>query len=308
MENRKAIIISLICFFVSLLLIAGYVQVRRGELTAEFGEEVEVVVAAENIPEFGYIRPSMLKTITVFKNFKQPQTVSDPKDVAGKSAYVPIYANEQVTLTKLVSQDGKPVLDRQIEKKFRAVTLTVSPQTGVGKLIRPGNRVDVLASVSYETPDGNLQFEIKTVVQNVMVLATGKNIQNAVPTRVKREVLSFLEEQFESSRRRDFANASMDGVATGRPDDAYSNITLQLSTEDAEKVVFIANRFGDNRIFFALRNSSDEGQEKIDTTLLDDVLGPDSDYGMSKRKPPPPAPPKGPRFYDSRGGTPVPVD
>lgn len=308
MENRRAVIISLICFLISLLLIAGFVQVRRSELTSEFGDEVQVVVAAENIPEYGYIRPNMLKTVTVFKNFKQPQTVSDIRDIAGKSAYVPIYAGEQVTLTKLITQDGKPVLDRQIEKKNRAVTIGVSPTTGVGRLIRPGNRVDILTAVSYETPDGSIQFEIKTIVQNVMVLATGKTIQNAVPTRVKREVLTFLEEQFETNRRKDFATSGMDGLATARSDDNYSTVTLQLSAEDAEKVIFISNRFSDQKIFFTLRNSSDEATDKIETTLLDDVLGPDSDYGLTKRKPPPPAPPRQPRFYDSRGGAPVPVD
>jgi hypothetical protein len=41
-------------------------------------------------------------------------------------------------------------------------------------------------------------------------------------------------------------------------------------------------------------------------TLLDQVLGPDSDYGKSKRKPPPVVAPK-PKFYDSKGGQAVPV-
>jgi len=308
MENRRAIIISLICFIISMMLIMAYVNVRRHELTAEFGEEVPVVVAAETIPDYQVIRPGMLKIVTVFKNYRQPQTVTDISDIVGKSAFATIYKDEQVTLTKLITQDGRPVLDRQIEKKMRAITLPVTPFMCVSRLIRPGNRVDVLTSVNYDTPDGGLMYEIKTVLQNVLVLATGKQISNAVPTRVNREVLQFLEEQFEARKRRDFTSASMEGLPVTRADDNYSNITVQLSPEDAEKLQYLTSKFGDGRIYLALRNSADVNADNLDTTILDDVLGPESDYGASKRKPPPLPPPKPPRFFDSRGSDVIPVE
>lgn len=303
MENKRAIIISLICFLISMLLIAAYTRVKRHELTSEFGEEVSVVVATQLIPEYATIRPDMLKITTVFKNFRQPNTVEDGELVIGKSTYVAIYPGEQITLTKLVNQDGRPVLDRQIEKKMRAVTIPIAPHTGVGRLIRPGNHVDILTTVNYDV-DGATTFEVKTVLQNVLVLATGKNIQNQVPTRISREVMNFLEEKFEEKKRKDFSTASIESLATGRPDDAYSNITLQLDPHDAEKLLFLSSTLGDSRLYFTLRNSADQTIEKIDTTLLDEVLGPESDYGFSKRKPPPPPPPKPPRFIDSKGGQP----
>ncbi len=151
MENRRAIILSGICFLISMLLITAYVHVKRAELTSDFQEEVTVVVAAKNIPEYGTIREDMLKEVMVFKKFRQPQTVSSIQDIVGKSTYVPIYEGEQVTLSKLVSQDGKPVLARQVAKSTRAVTIPISVRNAVAKLIRPGNRVDVLAAANYET-------------------------------------------------------------------------------------------------------------------------------------------------------------
>src|SRR4051812_42096447 len=141
MENKRAVIISLICFGISMLLIAMYVHVKRREMTMEFGEEVPVVVAIKPIPEYGLIRPGMVGVKTVFKNFRQPQTVEDPDEVIGKATFVNIYNGEQITMTKLVNQDGKPVLDRQVEKRMRAVTIQISPHTGVGRLVRAGNRV-----------------------------------------------------------------------------------------------------------------------------------------------------------------------
>ncbi len=307
MENKRAIIIALICFLISMLLITAYTTVRRNELTREFGEEVDVVVATQAISEFGLIRPDMVTTARVFKKFRQPTTVSDVEDVIGKSTYVLIYPGEQITLTKLINQDGRPVLDRQVEKKMRAMTLTIAPHTSVSRLIRPGNRIDILTTVNYDS-DGSTLFEVKTLVQNVLVLATGKNIQNAVPTRVNREVLSFLEEDFERKRRKDFGTSSTESLASTRPIDDYSTVTLQFTPDDAERIAFITHTFGDQRLYFTLRNSADQEIAKLDTTLLDEVLGPDSDYGFSKRKPPPLPPPRQPRFIDSRGGTPVPVD
>ena len=50
--------------------------------------------------------------------------------------------------------------------------------------IRAGNRVDVLAAPNYDY-NGQTIFEVKTVVQNALVLAAGKSIQNEVPTRVR---------------------------------------------------------------------------------------------------------------------------
>lgn len=305
MENKRAILISIVCFMISLLLINAYVKLKTRELTRDFGQEVPVVVAAAPIPEYGIIRPEMLEVRMVFKKFQQAQTVSDPADIIGKAAYVPLYEGEQITLGKLIYQDGKPVLDRQVEKKMRAVTLNISPHTGVGRLVRPGNRIDVIATVNYEQ-NGATNFEIKTLVQNVLVLATGKNLNNTVPSRVNRDVLNLLEADFEQRKRKDFYSASTANLPTSRPDDEYSHITLQLTPDEAEKILYISHNFGDARLYFTLRNSSDRNPVNVASTILDDVLGPDSDYGDAKRKPPPVVPAQ-PKYIDDVGGQQVPV-
>lgn len=299
MENRRPFIVSSICFLISIMLISAYVSVKRAELTADFGEEVSVVVATVNIGEYATITPDMVRTTTVFKKFRQPATVTAASDVVGHSTYVPIYADEQITLTKLIQQDGKPVLDRLVEQKTRAVTILVSPHTGVGRLIRPGNRVDVMVVPSYEAK-GETIYEAKTVLQNRLVLATGKNIYNQVPSRIDREVLGYIKSEFEARRRRDYYGRS-ENLSTTRPTDAYSHITLQLTPEETEQILYLVNTFGDRALYFTLRNSADNEELKIKTTLLDDVLGPDSDYGKSKRKSPPIVRPP-PRFYDAIGG------
>ncbi len=299
-EDRKAFIIAGICFVISIMLVSAYVSVRRNELTEAFGEEVDVVVAAEDIPEFATITPDMVKSdVKVFKAFKQPQTVADVEDVIGKSTYVSIAKGEQITLTKLVQQDGSPVLGRLVEKDSRALTVLISPQSGVGKLIRPGNRVDIMATVSFQTKGANV-FEVKTALQNILVLATGRSIHNQVPPHVDREVLGYIKSEFESRKRQDFYGRN-ENIQRTRSTDNYSHMTLQVTPEQAESLLFLINNFGDKSLYFVLRNSGDSKDEKVATTILDDVLGPESDYGRSKRKPPPVVR-KGPQFYDSVGG------
>lgn len=305
-EKKRAVIISAICFLVAMLLISGYLKVRRDELTREFGEEVDVVVAKQGIGEYDLLRPDLLEVRPVFKAFRQPQTASRIEEVVGKSAFIPIYAGEQITFTKLVHQDGRPVLDRQLSKSFRALTLAVSASSGVSKLIRPGNRVDVLIVPHYEK-EGSMTFEVKTLLQNVLVLATGKTIQNAVPSRANREVLGYLEDEYGKRKRKDVSNVSPTNLETGRPTDEYNSVTLQVTPEDAEKLHFMETVFSANRIVLTMRNSADQTVEALDTTILDEVLGPESDYGASKRKLPPPIPPPPPRFYDSVNGMPVEV-
>lgn len=275
-----------------MLLISGYISIKEKELTKDFGTLVDVVVASKPISEYQTIQPGDLEIRKVYKNFKQPLTVENISEVAGKASYVPIALGEQITLTKLVHQDGRPVLDRQLERKMRAVTVMVSPASGVGRLIRPGNRVDLIIAVSYDR-GGKGVFEVKTLFQNVAVLATGKRIQNEIPSRVDRELLNYIEEANAKLKRKDLFGNGTDGLASARPDDNYNHVTVQLPTEDAEKLLFLLGKYGDKAVYLTLRNTTDLAMEKLPTTLLDNVLGPDSNYGRSKRKPPvynPPAP------------------
>jgi pilus assembly protein CpaB len=316
MAMNRSMILSVVSFGVALALVAGYTNMRQTEVTKDFGEKVTVVVAKESIPEYGLIRKEQLGTAVIYKKFVQPQTMKVDSDsdedlakaasqLIGKSAYVNIYAGEQITLTKLVHQDGKPVLDRQLEKNSRAVTIQIAPHTGVGRLIRPGNRVDILVPARFEL-NNEAQIEVKTVFQNVLVVATGKAIVNGVPTRVNRAVLSSLESEFESQRRKDLYQTNLDPSTTARPDDNYNTVTVQLPTSEAEKLILLQHEIGDQQLYLTLRNTADESVAKLQTTLLDQVLGPDSAFGRSKIKPVE-LPPAEPKFYDSEGGKLKPV-
>lgn len=306
---NKTVILAIIAFGIAMVLVSAYSSVRQSELTRDFGEVIEIVVAAKTIPEYGLIRREHLTTALVNKKFVQPQTIQVQSgdelsqlasEVIGKSSYVNIYQGEQITLTKLIAQEGKPVLDKQLEKQNRAITITISPHTGVGRLIRPGNKVDILIAAQYKK-ESKPTVEVKTVFQNVLVLATGKAVVNSVPTRVSRAVLGSLEAEFEAQRRKDLYQTTLDPATTSRPDDNYNTITVQLPLTDAEKLLFLQSSFGDQALYFTLRNNGDDATVPLQTTLLDQVIGQDSALGRSKIKAPEFKAPE-PKYFDNEGG------
>ncbi len=318
MENKRALIISLVCAIISILLISAFVKVRTHEITSQFGELVYVVIASKNekatpITEYKLIKQDQLELVPIYKKFVQPSAVvvasEDEKyeafsKIVGRSSYVDIAPGEQITLTKLISHEGKTLLDRQIAADTRAVTLAITQFSGVGRLIRPGDRVDILTTVHYEMK-GEVVFEVKTILQNVLVLATGRSIQNEIPTRVQPEILDQVETQFLRTKRKDWGSGGT-FRASSRPSDDYDTLTIQVTPEEAKKILFLVESFGSNRLYFTLRNKADTEIVNLETTLLDNVLGPESDYGRSLRKPPQ-IPPLKPRFYDNRGGESIPI-
>ncbi|NBY20484.1 hypothetical protein EBQ74_09665, partial [bacterium] len=92
---------------------------------------------------------------------------------------------------------------------------------------------------------------------------------------------------------------------TSRPDDNYTHMTLQLTPEDSDKLLLLQNTIGDAKLYYTLRNSADLTVANLETTILDQVLGPDSELGRSKIKPQPLQPLK-PRYMDMEGEAAVP--
>ena len=129
MENKRAIVIALICFLISMLLINAYAKVRRHELTSEFGEEVTVVVAAKDIPEYGMIRPDMLGTQAIFKKFRQPFPQARPKACKPLTSTLPISSLKARSPGKL-GMKSPPTLNRltntleTLESESGKVTVT----------------------------------------------------------------------------------------------------------------------------------------------------------------------------------------
>jgi pilus assembly protein CpaB len=136
-----------------------------------------VVVAGSDLDVGADLTAEDLKVVAWPKGSLPAQTISDPKEVVGRSVIAPMVQNEPVVLTKLSSKDAGAGLPPAIPPGLRALSVRVNEVIGVAGYVTPGTRVDVLATVN---PTGNGgDVTSKVVLTNVQVLAAGTKLERA---------------------------------------------------------------------------------------------------------------------------------
>ena len=164
-------------------------EAERKTLLAQVQElsqsSVEVLVAQKDIQEGEAVTAAHLDRRAVPQAYVQPYVMTRPVDVLGLVALVPIAQGEQMLRNKLGQADevqAGRTLSGLTPKGKRAVTIGTDALTGVGGLIHPGDRVDVLWT--FERPTGNTEeptLVTVTLFQNVPVLAVGDQLVGSKP-------------------------------------------------------------------------------------------------------------------------------
>lgn len=140
----------------------------------------DVVVAAVDIPENTEITANMVMLSPVATEALLPDCMKDPESVIGMVLSSDVYAGEQIVSDRLVrvgeTDEKSNTLAYVIEPGMRAVTINVTPSTGGGNLVKPGNHVDVVMNYSYTEAASNGEDKAKVeasrlLLQNVQVLA-----------------------------------------------------------------------------------------------------------------------------------------
>ena len=180
-------------------------------------EAVPVIVAAVDLPWGTKLNSETIKRTPYLKESLPPGYFSDVDAMEGRVLIVSLKQNEPILETKLapisVSTGGVSAV---VTPGKRAISVKGDKVLGISGFIKPGNRVDVLVTLTQGTKN-----EItKIVLENVLVLATGKEIQE--------------NDKGEPS-----------------PVDVY---TLEVTPEEGEKLSLAASK---GRLQFALRNVTD---------------------------------------------------
>lgn len=256
MNQSKAFIVSFGAAALAMLLVFFYINSEKQKIKAEYGSTVMVVVAKEDINEMQEIKAEMLTTKPVPKNFQQPGSNGDPRTFEGSVASAPIKADEQVLLTKVYLKGSDTGIASQVSIHHRGISIPVNDVTGVTRLLKPGDRVDIIANVQYPGENG-VQSEIKTILQNVHVLAVGEQVQNNIPA-------VFDTDPVTGGR---FAK-NIRGSRT------FNTVTIEVTPVDAQKVIYIVE--SGVGLFLTLRNPVDRQVASIPTLTVDEVLGENS--------------------------------
>ncbi len=164
MRNKSMfLIIACVCGAVAAV---GASQLIQGQSTSPV-QTTEIFVAAREIGEATKLTADMM-TLEPWPADRVPQgATNDLKLLEGKIASQRFFAGEPVMLAKLID-DGEQ-LNARIPDGFSVVSMAADGAKSVGNLVRPGDRVNVMAwfSKSDQIPETG----VRTVLRGVKVFA-----------------------------------------------------------------------------------------------------------------------------------------
>jgi pilus assembly protein CpaB len=258
--------LAVLTFVLILALFPGGGQTPGGpNATATVPTTVTVVVAAADIPLGTPVTADMLSTKVVSVNAARADAYQDPSQAIGQVARRPILSGGQVgnaDFALIQNADQVPV---PVGKK--AMAISVSELTGVGKLVYPGDTVDLVISLDSnaikvvtlqppnKSPYGHddalnpLTVKAPVLLQGLQVLATIDSPEGQAPA----------------------ANGNGGAAASPAPTGPILTgtnklIILAVTDSQAEAILY-ARTIG--TIDLVLRNTADAGQtETTDGVIL----------------------------------------
>jgi len=226
MRNKRLVIAltgAVLCGLIGVMLVTRYLSNVQA-FTKDLGN---VVVAKQEIPLGEKITAEQL-ALAPIPNGSLPQGVfRKMEDVVGRVAITPIGVRETITNMKLAPSGTGGGLSAVIPEGYRAMTVKVDDVVGVSGFIMPGSFVDIVAIVTPISQAGAINGPIsKIVLQNIKVLASGAKIDSPENQRTPSEVKA---------------------------------VTVQVTPEQAEKLVLAANQ---GKLQLVMRNYGDQEDTK----------------------------------------------
>jgi len=269
--NNRAMTMALLIACIAVFLVSSWVGDVEERAKKRFGTNVMILKAKVDIKESQTITEEMLAREYVPKSFIEPSAIvfertskdddeneeemkKSMRSLSGAVAIVPIKKGEQITYNKITEPGIRTGLAPQIAPGRRAIAMNVSNQSSVSKLIKPGDRVDVIAVLDMGA--GKDSKISKTILQDVVVLSVGQNVTNNIPRKL--EV--------------DGNKATYRSLST---DSSYDTITVEVEPEQAQVVALVAGN-GENALTLVLRNNDDTERKNLGSVMMSDILGGDA--------------------------------
>ena len=151
---------------------------REKELTQGM-EMGKVLIAKLDIPPRTVIKEDLVDIAEVPRRYMQHgvreiKTQSDIKLISNLVSAVRISKGNQITDSALLSLSPEAGLSVKVPLGQRGITLPVD--NDLIKLVKPGDRVDLLVTFDAAMADGRKEKVTVTLLQNVLVLGVGQNL------------------------------------------------------------------------------------------------------------------------------------
>ncbi len=227
MKGSLPFVLAAVFLIASVGVAAGLDVLNRREVRRTWNL-VPILVANREIPPGVPLSRDMLAVAEVPEKFVTSSTVTPSGAGSAVSQVVtsPLQRGDALMWTHLDGSRPIERLARFINPHARAVTLEAKKTTGVAGFIRPLDHVDVLLSAPKPGNEGEMQ--VVTLLQDVVVLATGSITALTNPYAIKPHELE------------------------------YGDVSLLLLPEEVEAVI-LGREMGD--LSLALRNDEDHATE-----------------------------------------------
>ena len=242
MKQKTVLFVSIAVGLLAAILTRSYLATKNVEISrlkAQFVKDhgtMEVVCFKKDVPGGTVLTPNEIGHWTVPARGLRGQAVPAGmyKSVLGRKT---IFGHKmEETLFWSDIEGGNPLLRTlasDVKRQMRAVSINASGAAAVSGMVHPADHVDVIGTFSFPgAPDANgrptTKFVTCTILQNVLVLATGRETAKSIaPT-----------------------------VSGGN----YATVTLEVSPREAEMLVFAEQMHG--RLSLTLRNPNDTSYER----------------------------------------------
>lgn len=167
---KLPLLLAAVCF--GAVLAAGF------RLQAHMTATVAVLTAAHDLPTQHRITAADLKLAQVAPALVPPGALTHPSAAVGQYTRLPLLNGDVVRADKLTATAPATALSDQLPPNMRALSIGVVPSQVLGGLLRPGDRVDLLAALKAKPGQA---ATTDTLLQGVQVLDIRN--QGALPAR-----------------------------------------------------------------------------------------------------------------------------
>ena len=220
--TRRTIILAALVFALGATTLVYLLNKAQAIKAQQGGEQVPAVVAEVNLPPRTVIEPGQIRVTTKPYGWLDKDAAVSADEVVGRVAVAAIAAGDTILRSQVAAKNPSLGLAFAVPPGMRAVTVAIDPIIGVAGFLQPGNHVDVIATFTEDKASVT-----KTVLQDVELLATGRQVQ---------------EQQVE-----------VQGKTESRPQEV-PNATLAVTPQDAEKLILAESK---GKLRLALRPVGD---------------------------------------------------
>ena len=240
MKRKIVLIASLVAGLIAAVLTRFYIAAKDAEvrdlkdsINRRYGT-MEVLCYSKEIPSGTALQKSDLgvKSVPAIGMRGQALTVESVTDIVGKKVLLGHRRGDVVFWADI--EGGNPAasgLSADIKRQMRAISINCAGAASVSGMVKPNDHVDVIGTFDLSDPTKASGPKAKslvtsTILQNVLVLATGKQ------------------------------TAKMKGQEVA----GYATVTLEVTPREAEMLAFAEQIKG--RLVLTLRNRNDTHYEK----------------------------------------------